>query len=61
MKTGNRVNVYNVNAKGDVILEGVATLIKKNAHYNNHAEEWQVKFDGEEEIVFRMVYTQDQI
>jgi len=56
-----RVKVWNNDASGERVLEGVATLTEKINDGENGDETWMVRFDGEVDTWRRIVHPEDLV
>ncbi len=57
MKKGDRVKIFNSTMSGKQFVEGMATLIKREAVYSDDEERWLVRFDNdaEDEVYSRFI------
>ncbi len=63
MKKGDRVKIFNSTMSGKRFVEGMATLIKREAVYSDNEERWRVRFDNdaEDEICSRFIKKETEL
>lgn len=63
MKPGDKKTILNQDLNDNPIIEGQATLInliRESGYFLQHAQ-WYVQFDGENEIVTRFIYSDEEV